>query len=115
MQVYRGMDIGTAKPSADEQARVPHHCIDLTDPDDDYTVSRVQAAYREAVAAIADRGRLPLLVGGTGLYIRAILEGLVGTGCPEPELRKRLEDEQEKAAEEVARVRDEPAAAGRKR
>jgi tRNA dimethylallyltransferase len=67
MQVYRGMDIGTAKPSPEEQARVPHHLIDVADPDEDFTVARFQAAAARAIAGIESRGRRALLVGGTGL------------------------------------------------
>lgn len=76
MQIYREMDIGTAKPTAQERARVPFHLVDCVDPRANYTVADFQ---RDAVAAIADihrRGRLPVLCGGTGLYIRAVLGGL---------------------------------------
>ena len=76
MQVYRGMDIGTAKPSAVEQAEVPHHLIDVTDPADDYTVSAFQAAANAAIADIRSRGRHPVIVGGTGLYIQAVVNAL---------------------------------------
>ena len=76
MQVYRGMDIGTAKPTAAEQALVPHHLIDLVDPDDDYTVSRFQADCNAVLTAIESRGRRALLVGGTGLYLRSVTDDL---------------------------------------
>ena len=76
MQVYRGMDIGTAKPTAVEQALVPHHLIDLVDPDDDYTVSRFQADCTAVLAALEARGRRALLVGGTGLYLRSVTDDL---------------------------------------
>jgi tRNA dimethylallyltransferase len=76
MQVYRGMDIGTAKPSLAEQALVPHHLIDLVEPSEDYTVARFQQDYRAARAAIAARGGRALLVGGTGLYLTAAIDDL---------------------------------------
>jgi tRNA dimethylallyltransferase len=74
--VYRGMDIGTAKPSAAERAAVPHHLIDLIDPAQAYSAAQFVADAREAIAQIHARGRLPLLVGGTMLYYKALFEGL---------------------------------------
>src|SRR3546814_1613806 len=76
MQVYRGMDIGTAKPTLAEQADVPHHAIDLLDPWEDGTVVHYQRVAREAIAGIEARGRRALLVGGTGLYIQAVVDDL---------------------------------------
>ena len=76
MQVYRGMDIGTAKPTKDEQLRVKHHLIDILDPDQDYTVSQFVIDVRVAATEIRDRGRIPVMVGGTGLYVRAIVDDL---------------------------------------
>jgi tRNA dimethylallyltransferase len=76
MQVYRGLDIGTAKPSAAERAAVPHHLIDIVDPSEQWSVARFQAAAREAVTAIEARGRRALLVGGTGLYVQAVVDDL---------------------------------------
>jgi tRNA dimethylallyltransferase len=76
MQVYRGLDIGTAKPSVREQAAVPHHLIDVADPSEDWSVARFQAAAREAVADIESRGKRALLVGGTGLYFQAVIDPL---------------------------------------
>src|SRR5207247_4384755 len=75
-QVYRGMDVGTAKPSPAERARVPHHLIDVADPGERYDVSQYQRDARAALAGIAERGRLAVVVGGTGLYVRALLDGL---------------------------------------
>ena len=92
MQVYRGMDIGTAKPTAAEQALVPHHLIDLVDPDDDYTVSRFQADCNEVLASIEARGRRALLVGGTGLYLRSITDDLEIPG-QFPQTRAALDTE----------------------
>jgi tRNA dimethylallyltransferase len=76
MQVYRGMDIGTAKPTPSELASVPHHVIDVADPSEEWSVVRTQAAARDAVAAIETRGRRALLVGGTGLYVQAAVDAL---------------------------------------
>ena len=81
MQVYRGMDIGTAKPTDAEQAEVPHHLIDLVDPAERFTVVDYATAFETAMADIADRDAVPLLVGGTGLYLRAVVDGLT----PPPE------------------------------
>lgn len=76
MQVYRGMDIGTDKPSAAVRAEVPHHLIDAADPSEDYSLTRFQEAARQARADIAARGRTAVLVGGTGLYHRAVIDDL---------------------------------------
>jgi tRNA dimethylallyltransferase len=92
MQVYRGMDIGTAKPTREERAEVPHHLIDLVDPDDDFTVARFQRAFVDALAGIEARGHRALLVGGTGLYLRAAIDGLTIPG-QYPEARQTLDDE----------------------
>ncbi|MXY02394.1 MAG: tRNA dimethylallyltransferase [Acidimicrobiales bacterium] len=81
MQVYRGMDIGTAKPSAAEQAEVRHHLIDLVEPAERFTVVDYATAFEAAMADIAGRDAVPLLVGGTGLYLRAVIDGLT----PPPE------------------------------
>jgi tRNA dimethylallyltransferase len=87
MQVYRGMDIGTAKPPAEAQARVRHHLLDIVSPDYNFSASDFR---REAAAAIEDidrRGKRAIVVGGTGLYLRALLEGLVDSPTGDPELR----------------------------
>jgi tRNA dimethylallyltransferase len=76
MQVYRGLDIGTAKPSPAEQAQVPHHLIDVADPTDEWSVARFQQEARAAVADIEARGKRALLVGGTGLYVQAVVDPL---------------------------------------
>ncbi len=76
MQVYRGMDIGTAKPTLDERAAVPHHLVDVADPWDDWSVQRTQTAARAAVADIETRGKRALLLGGTGLYVQAVVDDL---------------------------------------
>jgi tRNA dimethylallyltransferase len=76
MQVYRGLDIGTAKPSAAERTEVVHHLIDVADPAEEWSVRRTQDAARAAIAEIETRGRRALLVGGTGLYVRAVVDDL---------------------------------------
>jgi tRNA dimethylallyltransferase len=85
-QVYRGLDIGTAKPTAAERARVPHHCLDLVDADEAFDAARFRAAAAAALADVHRRGRPALVVGGTGLYVRALLHGL----CPAPPRAPRL-------------------------
>jgi len=97
MQVYRYLDIGTAKPTPEERARVPHHLFDVVNPDEDYSAGRYAADARRAAAEIHGRGKLVVLAGGTGLYIRAFLEGLVSDGGADPELRDRLEREHRRA------------------
>jgi tRNA dimethylallyltransferase len=88
------MDVGTAKPSPAERARVPHHLVDVVDAGERYDVSRYQRDARAALADIAVRGRLAVVVGGTGLYVRALLDGLDLEAVPtDPELRARLERE----------------------
>lgn len=74
-QVYRGMDVGTATPDAGARSRVPHHLLDLVDPDEPFTVAQWVTEARRTVAEVAARGRLPALVGGTGLYVTALVDG----------------------------------------
>jgi tRNA dimethylallyltransferase len=81
-QVYRGMDIGTAKATAVERARAPHHCLDLVEPDQPFSVADFCAAANTALAGIAERGAVALLVGGTGFYLRAIARGLAVDELP---------------------------------
>lgn len=91
MQVYRRMDIGTAKPSAEERARVTHHLIDIIDPDTPFSVADYRARADAALAAIWEEGRQPLLVGGSGLYVRAVIDKLsFPLAPPNAELRSRL-------------------------
>lgn len=90
---YRGLDIGTAKPSREEQARMPHHLIDIANPDEILSLAVFQGKAREAIAGIHARGKLPFLVGGTGQYIRAVTEGW---SPPEVEPDERLRGELEK-------------------
>jgi tRNA dimethylallyltransferase len=74
--VYRWMDIGTAKPTAADRARVPHHLLDVVDPDQEYTLAAYQRQALDAIARVHARGRLPILVGGAGLYVSAVCDGL---------------------------------------
>ena len=112
MQVYRGMDIGTAKPTPAEQAEVRHHLLDIADPGDEFTVTRFQQAFRVALADVEARGRRVLLVGGTGLYLRAVVDDLTIPGRF-PEARAEVEAEPDTAALH-ARLHDlDPAAAAR--
>jgi len=76
LQVYRGMDIGTAKPAVSERREVPHHLIDVADPDEEYNAGRFVADAEEAIRGIRGRGKFPLVAGGTGMYLRALLRGL---------------------------------------
>ena len=89
-QVYRGMDVGTAKPTRLERAAVAHHLIDVADPDDRYHAARFARDARAAVDAIRLRGRLPVVVGGTGLYIRALVRGLDPAPPADPAFRREL-------------------------
>jgi tRNA dimethylallyltransferase len=86
--VYRGMDLGTAKPTAEERERLPHHLVDVADPDQAFTAGDYSRQARAALRDIAGRGKLPVVTGGTGLYLRALTEGLFAgpqrqerTGC----------------------------------
>jgi tRNA dimethylallyltransferase len=90
MQVYRGLDIGTAKPSSQDRTRVPHHMLDLAEPSEDYSVVAFQVAARRTIADIERRGRRALLVGGTGLYLQAVVDDLRFPG-EDLELRAELE------------------------
>lgn len=93
-QIYRLMDIATAKPSASERASVPHHLLDVVWPDESYSLAEYQRDAQTAIASIHGRGGLPLLVGGTGLYVRAVVDGLaIPAVAPQPELRAQLEAE----------------------
>jgi tRNA dimethylallyltransferase len=100
MQVFRFMEIGTAKPSPEERARVPHHLYDIVNPDEAYSAGRFAKDARAVAAAIHARDRVVFLTGGTGLYIRAFLDGLVQTGAADGPMRERLEAEQASAAAE---------------
>jgi tRNA dimethylallyltransferase len=89
--VYRGMDLGTAKPSAEERARITHHLIDVAQPDQPFTAGEYSRRARAALRDISARGRLPIVTGGTGLYLRAMTAGLFAGPERQTELRARLE------------------------
>jgi tRNA dimethylallyltransferase len=91
MQVYRGLDIGTAKPSAEERARIPHHLVDFVELSDAFDAAKFCEQARQAETQILARGRVPIYCGGTGLYLKALLEGLGNAPPSDPELRNRLE------------------------
>ncbi len=114
-QVYRYMDIGTAKPGREELSRVPHHLVDIKNPDEDFSLAQYQQLAYRAIEDIQQRGRLPLLVGGSGLYVRAVLEGWgIPKVGPDPEFRRSLEEKaSEGGADELYRelVETDPEAA----
>jgi tRNA dimethylallyltransferase len=89
--VYRGMDLGSAKPTAEERACLPHHLIDVTNPDQPFTAGDYSRLARAALHQIADRNHLPIVTGGTGLYLRALTDGLFAGPQRQHELRQRLE------------------------
>lgn len=91
MQVYRGMDIGTAKPTCEELAQVPHHLIDIRDPSEPYTAGEFVREVKEAIAEIESRGRRALLVGGTGFYLRALFWGIWDGPPADAQIRARLD------------------------
>jgi tRNA dimethylallyltransferase len=105
-QVYRGMDVGTAKPDAAARAAVPHHLLDLAAPDEPFTVALWVEAARAAISDIVERGRLPMLVGGTGLYVEALLHGHdYGSQAWAPDVRAGLTERL--GAEGLAPLADE--------
>ncbi len=91
MSLYRGMDVGTAKPDAAAQERVPHHLIDILDPHEEFSLAEYVAAAEAAAREIVERGRVPLFVGGTGLYLRGVLRGVFEGPAADWELRRELE------------------------
>jgi len=101
-QVYKYMDIGTAKPSLEDQAAIPHHIIDIIYPDENFTLATYQELAFQAIADIQRRGKLAFLVGGSGLYVRAVTGGLsIPKVAPDPELRRRLEKRAEQEGYQV--------------
>lgn len=104
MQFYRGMDIGTAKLPEDERGGIPHHLLDILDVTEEASVSDFQAQARETIDRIRSRGNYPILVGGSGLYVRAALDVLEFPGT-DPQLRRRIEDELESVGFEALRAK----------
>ena len=93
-QVYRGMDVATAKPPPEIRRRVPHHLIDILDPDEVYTAARFRSLALQAMREIRGRGKTPLVVGGAPMYIAALAEGLCAAPSADPALRSALEEEE---------------------
>jgi len=93
--VYRGMDVGTAKPTREERARLPHHLIDVADPDQPFTAGEYGRLARTALHEIGSRGHLPIVTGGTGLYLRALTDGLFAGPARQQGLRERLKRSQQ--------------------
>ncbi|MDT8316434.1 MAG: tRNA (adenosine(37)-N6)-dimethylallyltransferase MiaA [bacterium] len=100
MQVYRHMDIGTAKPSLKEQGEIRHHLIDVAEPDENFNASNFRKLASAAIKEIRSRGKRVIVAGGTGLYIRALTKGLVDTPSGDPLLRQRLKDEADRLGRE---------------
>ena len=92
LQVYRGLDAATAKPTPGERRRVPHHLVDCVDPHADFSMADYVRRAERVIEGICERGRLPLVVGGTGLYLRGLLRGIIETPPRDAELRRRLYD-----------------------
>ena len=92
MQIYRGMDVGTAKPTEIERAQVPHHMIDVAEPTENYSCGAYAQAATKVIREIESRGKLPVLCGGTGLYLDGLLRGGFGENYADPALRAQLED-----------------------
>jgi tRNA dimethylallyltransferase len=90
LQVYRGMDIGTAKPTSAERSEIPHYMLDLRDPGDDFSAGDYQRLARDVLHSIAGRGNLPVVVGGTGFYLKALIDGLFEGPARSEELRARM-------------------------
>ena len=104
-QVYRGMDVATGKPTREELAAVPHHLIDVVDPDDRYHAERFARDAAGLITAICTRGRLPVIVGGTGFYIRALLRGLDPAPAADPVLRAELTAQAEREGRQALHAR----------
>ena len=118
MQIYRGMDIGTAKATEEERAAVPHHMLDIAEPGENYSVSRYVADAAAVCEELLSRGKQPIVVGGTGLYIDALLAGtrFAGTPTQDPGLRKRLSEDYDRVGGEkmLERLREvDPDRAGK--
>jgi tRNA dimethylallyltransferase len=92
-QIFKYLDIGTAKPTRAERKRVPHHFVDFLDPKDEYSAGLYGDDVKKVVKDVFDRGKVPILVGGSGLYIKAAIDGLFGGPGRDPEIRARLEDQ----------------------
>jgi tRNA dimethylallyltransferase len=105
LMVYTGMDIGTGKPTRAERAQVPHHLLDVVPPSEPYHAARFTHEARAAITGVAQRGRLPVIVGGTGLYLRALLNGLFEAPPPDERIRERHREEARTAGIETLHAR----------
>jgi tRNA dimethylallyltransferase len=105
MQVYRYMDIGTAKPSAEERARIPHYLIDIVDPDEDYTLGTFIRDAEKAIRIICSHANTPLLAGGTGLYFKGLLNGLFNENNTDPEKQSAKNCQHKTAMKQELQVR----------
>ncbi len=102
MQIYRGMDIGTAKVTAEEMDGIPHYLIDIMDPEESYDVTRFKTEAQKAIADIYEKGRIPIVCGGTGFYIQALLYDVeFDDEGADPDIRKRLEEEYESLGPDI--------------
>jgi len=116
MQIYRQMDVGTAKPTPAERLRVPHHLLDIAGPREEFNTARFVALARRCITEVSSRGKLPLVVGGTPLYLKALAEGMFAGPPADKELRARLDAEYEQLGPQAmhARLREcDPESAGR--
>ena len=115
LQLYRGFDIGTAKTPAQARRGIPHHLFDVLDPKTGFSAGDYARAAREAIASISARGRLPVVVGGSGFYLRGLLEGLPALPARDESLRTRLSAREQRRPGALHRLlrRLEPAAAAR--
>ena len=105
MQIYRGMDIGTAKPSVAQRRQAPHHLMDIVSPHEPFDTAQFAQCARQCILEITARGRIPLVVGGTPLYLKALAEGLFSGPRASPEIRRRLDAEYESAGPEAMHER----------
>jgi tRNA dimethylallyltransferase len=116
LQVYRGLDIGTAKPTLEERARVSHHLIDILDPHETWSAGEFARRAEEAIAEIQKRGRVAIVVGGSGLYLRALFEGISPVPPGDPDVRRELRERLEREGLAVLReelLKLDPETAGR--
>lgn len=105
LQAYRELEIGTAKPGAEERARVPHHLLEIVDPREPYSAGKFAELARSAVASVHDRGKVAVVVGGSGLYHRALFEGLAPIESVDPAVRRRLKEELQRVGPEALHAR----------
>ena len=116
MQVYKGMDIGTSKPAKDLLARIPHHMIDIIEPSDEFSVAQFRRMAVKAIEDIIARGKTPLVVGGSGLYVKVLIDGIFEAPSTDREFRARLKQEADEFGTGILYIRlqevDKEAASG---